>query len=163
SIPLPSSSKDKGKAIMKDFEPKQATTKLKQRQKIAGYEASIRLQEQLNEKESQRIVKDAEVAQRLQEGIDASKRQQMKIWFNSYKQDLFKERFSITEPIDDKEKELWVELKRLFELDNDDTLWKLQSCSDKQTGRKILSIVKRSSDVDVGKQDVSRTTFRDGK
>ncbi|GKD79032.1 hypothetical protein Tco_1341653, partial [Tanacetum coccineum] len=28
---------------------------------------------------------------------------------------------------DDKEKELWVELKRLFEPDSDDTLWKLQS------------------------------------
>ncbi|GJT42631.1 hypothetical protein Tco_0951346 [Tanacetum coccineum] len=36
------------------------------------------------------------------------------------------ERFSTTEPTDDKEKELWVELKRLFEPDNDDTLWKLQ-------------------------------------
>ncbi|GJR76294.1 hypothetical protein Tco_0088659 [Tanacetum coccineum] len=33
---------------------------------------------------------------------------------------------STTEPTDDKEKELWVELKRLFEPDNDDTLWKLQ-------------------------------------
>ncbi|GKB20774.1 hypothetical protein Tco_0854697 [Tanacetum coccineum] len=43
----------------------------------------------------------------------------VKLW------DLVKERFSITEPIDDKEKELWVELKRLFEPDNDDTLWKL--------------------------------------
>ncbi|GJY58553.1 hypothetical protein Tco_0458445 [Tanacetum coccineum] len=41
--------------------------------------------------------------------------------------DLVKERFSTTEPADDKEKELWVELKRLFEPDNDDTLWKLQS------------------------------------
>ncbi|GJU21515.1 hypothetical protein Tco_1154857 [Tanacetum coccineum] len=40
--------------------------------------------------------------------------------------DLVKERFSTTEPTDDKEKELWVELKRLFESDNDDTLWKLQ-------------------------------------
>ncbi|GJW14824.1 retrovirus-related pol polyprotein from transposon TNT 1-94 [Tanacetum coccineum] len=40
--------------------------------------------------------------------------------------DLVKERFSTTEPTDDKEKELWVELKRLFEPDNDDTLWKLQ-------------------------------------
>ncbi|GJY91726.1 hypothetical protein Tco_0507508 [Tanacetum coccineum] len=48
-----------------------------------------------------------------------------------------------------------VELKRLFEPDDDDTLWKLQ--------RKRLSIVKRSSDVDVGKQAVSRTTFIDGK
>nr|GEV06107.1 hypothetical protein [Tanacetum cinerariifolium] len=34
----------------------------------------------------------------------------MKLW------DLVKERFSITEPTDDKQKELWVELKRLFEL-----------------------------------------------
>ncbi|GKE52879.1 hypothetical protein Tco_1488035 [Tanacetum coccineum] len=45
SIPSPSVSKDKGKAIMKESEPKQATTKLKQRQEIAGYEATIRLQE----------------------------------------------------------------------------------------------------------------------
>ncbi|GKC46925.1 hypothetical protein Tco_1064647 [Tanacetum coccineum] len=39
--------------------------------------AAIRLQEQLDEKESQRIVRDAEVAQRLQEEIDASERQRM--------------------------------------------------------------------------------------
>ncbi|GJT16997.1 hypothetical protein Tco_0875703 [Tanacetum coccineum] len=44
----------------------------------------------------------------------------VKLW------DLVKERFSTTEPTDDKEKALWVELKRLFEPDNDDTLWKLQ-------------------------------------
>ncbi|GKB76729.1 hypothetical protein Tco_0943624 [Tanacetum coccineum] len=31
-----------------------------------------------------------------------------------------------SKPTDDKEKELWVKLKRLFEPDNDDTLWKLQ-------------------------------------
>nr|GEU83231.1 RNA-directed DNA polymerase, eukaryota, nucleotide-binding alpha-beta plait domain protein [Tanacetum cinerariifolium] len=39
---------------------------------------------------------------------------------------LVKERFSIIEPTDNKEKELWVELKRLFKPDVDDTLWKLQ-------------------------------------
>ncbi|GKC97194.1 hypothetical protein Tco_1167469 [Tanacetum coccineum] len=39
--------------------------------------------------------------------------------------DLVKERFNTTEPTYDKEKELWVELKRLFKPDNDDTLWKL--------------------------------------
>ncbi|GJV21799.1 hypothetical protein Tco_1370819 [Tanacetum coccineum] len=44
----------------------------------------------------------------------------VKLW------DLVKERFSTTEPTNDKEKELWVELKRLFEPDNDDILWKLQ-------------------------------------
>ncbi|GJR55703.1 hypothetical protein Tco_1406224 [Tanacetum coccineum] len=40
--------------------------------------------------------------------------------------DLVKKKFSSTEPIIDKEKVLWVELKRLFEPDDDDTLWKLQ-------------------------------------
>nr|GEU44274.1 hypothetical protein [Tanacetum cinerariifolium] len=35
------------------------------------------------------------------------------------------ERFSSTEPTDDKERTLWVELKRLFEPSTDDTLWKL--------------------------------------
>ncbi|GJU86255.1 hypothetical protein Tco_1293801 [Tanacetum coccineum] len=44
----------------------------------------------------------------------------VKLW------DLVKKRFSITEPIDDKEKELWVDLKRLFKPDNDDIMWKLQ-------------------------------------
>ncbi|GKA98325.1 hypothetical protein Tco_0826262 [Tanacetum coccineum] len=62
---------------MTESEPKQATTKLKQRQEIAGYEAAIRLQEQLDEEESQRIARDVEVAQRLQEEIDASERQRM--------------------------------------------------------------------------------------
>ncbi|GJX14990.1 hypothetical protein Tco_0206748 [Tanacetum coccineum] len=36
------------------------------------------------------------------------------------------ERFNSTEPTEDNERELWVELKRLFKLDDDDTLWKLQ-------------------------------------
>ncbi|GKB14347.1 hypothetical protein Tco_0848270 [Tanacetum coccineum] len=39
---------------------------------------------------------------------------------------LVKERFSSTEPADDKERTLWVKLKRLFEPKTDDTLWKLQ-------------------------------------
>ncbi|GKA79464.1 hypothetical protein Tco_0786060 [Tanacetum coccineum] len=41
-------------------------------------------------------------------------------------QDLAKKKFSSTEPIIDKEKVLWVELKMLFKPDNDDTLWKHQ-------------------------------------
>ncbi|GJU69904.1 integrase, catalytic region, zinc finger, CCHC-type containing protein [Tanacetum coccineum] len=40
-------------------------------------------------------------------------------------QSLVKERFNSTEPTDDKERILWVELKRLFEPNTDDTLWKL--------------------------------------
>ncbi|GJX33639.1 hypothetical protein Tco_0243494 [Tanacetum coccineum] len=39
---------------------------------------------------------------------------------------LVKERLSSTYPNDDKERKLWVELKRLFEHDIDDILWKLQ-------------------------------------
>ncbi|GKD57656.1 hypothetical protein Tco_1291043, partial [Tanacetum coccineum] len=39
---------------------------------------------------------------------------------------LVKERFSSTNPTDDKERALWVELKRLFEPDIDDIIWKLQ-------------------------------------
>ncbi|GJY48410.1 hypothetical protein Tco_0438366 [Tanacetum coccineum] len=39
---------------------------------------------------------------------------------------LVKERFRSAEPIEYKERALWVELKRLFEPDKDDVLWKLQ-------------------------------------
>nr|GEU65660.1 hypothetical protein [Tanacetum cinerariifolium] len=39
---------------------------------------------------------------------------------------LVKEKFSSALPIVDKQKALWVELKRLFEPDADDVLWKLQ-------------------------------------
>ncbi|GKE97942.1 hypothetical protein Tco_0021293 [Tanacetum coccineum] len=39
---------------------------------------------------------------------------------------LVKERFRSAEPIEDKERSLWVELKRLFKPDKDDVLWKLQ-------------------------------------
>ncbi|GKD21231.1 hypothetical protein Tco_1222934, partial [Tanacetum coccineum] len=39
---------------------------------------------------------------------------------------LVKEKFNSTEPTDDKEREIWVELKRLFEPDIDDELRKLQ-------------------------------------
>ncbi|GKC96490.1 hypothetical protein Tco_1161932, partial [Tanacetum coccineum] len=39
---------------------------------------------------------------------------------------LIKERFSSTDPTDDKERTLWVELKRILEPDIIDILWKLQ-------------------------------------
>ncbi|GJY75047.1 hypothetical protein Tco_0479478 [Tanacetum coccineum] len=40
----------------------------------------------------------------------------VKLW------ELIKERFNTTEPIDDKEIELWVEMERLFEPDTDDLM-----------------------------------------
>ncbi|GKA13970.1 hypothetical protein Tco_1305884 [Tanacetum coccineum] len=45
----------------------------------------------------------------------------VKLWSLVY------EIFDSTELLDDKAKELWVELKRLFEPDENDTLWKIQS------------------------------------
>nr|GFC49139.1 hypothetical protein [Tanacetum cinerariifolium] len=77
STSSPRATRDKGKAIMTESEHEQTTTKLRERQERAGYEASIRLQEQLNEKENQRIARDAEIAQRLQEEIKAAERQRM--------------------------------------------------------------------------------------
>ncbi|GJS70125.1 hypothetical protein Tco_0702966 [Tanacetum coccineum] len=55
---------------------------------------------------------------------DSRKDDLVKLW------SLVHERSDSTEPTEDKERELWVELKRLFEPDDDDTLWKLQSCMD---------------------------------
>nr|GEY14390.1 hypothetical protein [Tanacetum cinerariifolium] len=57
-----SASKDKGKGIMTEYEPEQTTTKLQQRQERAGYEAIVRLQEQLDEEERQRIARVHEEA-----------------------------------------------------------------------------------------------------
>nr|GFA01306.1 hypothetical protein [Tanacetum cinerariifolium] len=53
---------DKGKAIMKESEPELTTTKLQQRQERAGYEVVVRLQEQLDEEERQRIARVHEEA-----------------------------------------------------------------------------------------------------
>ncbi|GJS95544.1 putative ribonuclease H-like domain-containing protein [Tanacetum coccineum] len=48
-------------------------------------------------------------------------------WIEAMQDELLQFRLQkVQEPTDDKEKELWVELKRLFEPDNDDILWKLQ-------------------------------------
>ncbi|GJW02449.1 hypothetical protein Tco_1561305 [Tanacetum coccineum] len=255
--------KDKGKGIMTESEPEQTKTKLQQRQERAGYEAAVRLQEQLDEEERQRIARvheeassfnieewediqatikaNEELAQRIQaeerekyyeaekarllaELINQRKRyfaqqraeerrnkpltqaQQRTYMYNYIKHmgshtlqqlkrlsfdelkallettirrvqtfhpiesegdkivhelttgslkrgaeveldhegsnkqktneasgddldklwSLVKERFSSTDPTDDKERTLWVELKRLFEPDTDDILWKLQ-------------------------------------
>ncbi|GJV32498.1 hypothetical protein Tco_1392898 [Tanacetum coccineum] len=54
--------KDKGKGIMTESEPEQTKTKLQQRQERAGYEAAVRLQEQLDEEERQRIARVHEEA-----------------------------------------------------------------------------------------------------
>ncbi|GJR48350.1 hypothetical protein Tco_1316453 [Tanacetum coccineum] len=52
---VPEVNKDKGKGIMTESEPEQTKTKLQKRQERVGYEAAVRLQEQLDEEERQRI------------------------------------------------------------------------------------------------------------
>ncbi|GJU56449.1 hypothetical protein Tco_1230163 [Tanacetum coccineum] len=47
--------KDKGKAIMEESEPTQTKTKIQQEQERLGFEEALRLQEQFNEEERQRI------------------------------------------------------------------------------------------------------------
>ncbi|GJS16994.1 putative ribonuclease H-like domain-containing protein [Tanacetum coccineum] len=65
--------KDKGKAIMKEDESVQKKTKKQLEQEILGHEEDIRLQEQINEEERQRIARDAEIAKQLQEEFDRAR------------------------------------------------------------------------------------------
>ncbi|GJW59630.1 hypothetical protein Tco_0108965, partial [Tanacetum coccineum] len=220
--------KDKGKAIMKEAEPVQKKTKLQLEQERLGLEKALRLQEQLNEEERQRIARvheeastfNAEEWDDIQAQIKArqdyfSKRQKIgegsepaeeskdelsqeqlqqlmiivlkegmniealqtkypiidlevytedsrKYWkiirvgnhtevyqifkdmVKNFDRDnlvklwsLIHERFNSTEPTKDKERELSVELKRLFEQNDDDTLWKLQR------GHDILMLIEK--------------------
>ncbi|GKB14981.1 putative ribonuclease H-like domain-containing protein [Tanacetum coccineum] len=70
--------KDKGKAIMKEDESVQKKTKKQLEQERLSHEAAIRLQEQVNEEERQRIARDAEIAKQLQEEIDTARQEQEK-------------------------------------------------------------------------------------
>ncbi|GKD99065.1 hypothetical protein Tco_1382962 [Tanacetum coccineum] len=54
--------KDKGKAIMEESEPIQTKTKRQQEQERLGYEEALRLHEQLDEEERQRIARVQEEA-----------------------------------------------------------------------------------------------------
>ncbi|GKE20855.1 hypothetical protein Tco_1432367, partial [Tanacetum coccineum] len=66
--------KDKGKAIIIEPEPENKT-KLQQRQEIASLEAAIRLEEQFNEEEAQRIARDAKIAKQLHEEMNKTRQE----------------------------------------------------------------------------------------
>ncbi|GKF32171.1 hypothetical protein Tco_0101969 [Tanacetum coccineum] len=68
--------KDKGKAIMKEDESVQKKIKKQLEQKRLGHEEAIRLQEQINEEERQRIARDAEIAKQLQEEFNRARQEQ---------------------------------------------------------------------------------------
>ncbi|GKA09291.1 hypothetical protein Tco_0688622 [Tanacetum coccineum] len=76
----------------------------------------------------QEVLEEPVKRQKIREASGSGRISNPRIWIDDLVKlwDLVKERFSTTEPTDDKEKELWVELKRLFKPDNDDILWKLQ-------------------------------------
>ncbi|GJR25793.1 hypothetical protein Tco_1102025 [Tanacetum coccineum] len=61
---------------------------------------------------------------------------------------LVKEKFNSTEPTNDKEREIWVELKRLFEPDTDDEGGNRHL----HAGREGVSIVKGNSYIDAGRK-----------
>ncbi|GJS93372.1 ribonuclease H-like domain-containing protein [Tanacetum coccineum] len=68
--------KDKGKAIMKEDEFVQKKTKKQLEKERLGHEEAMRLQEQINEEERQRIARDAEIAKQLQEEFDRARQEQ---------------------------------------------------------------------------------------
>ncbi|GJW75227.1 hypothetical protein Tco_0134597 [Tanacetum coccineum] len=87
----------------------------------SGEEQSAEKEKELSEEELQKLLVIVPVEELVIQPLQIFNRDNLvKLW------DLVKERFSITEPIDDKEKELCVELKRFFKPDKDDILWKLQ-------------------------------------
>ncbi|GJU71374.1 hypothetical protein Tco_1262779 [Tanacetum coccineum] len=61
--------KDKGKGIMTEPEPEKKTKKQLEQERL-GHEKAVRLQEQLNEEETQRISRDAKIARQLHEEIN---------------------------------------------------------------------------------------------
>ncbi|GKC61969.1 hypothetical protein Tco_1089567 [Tanacetum coccineum] len=84
-------------------------------------EQSAEKEKELSEEELQKLMMIVPVEEVFVEALQKFDRDDLdKLW------SLVKERFSSTEPTDDKERTLWVELKRLFEPDTDDILWKLQ-------------------------------------
>ncbi|GKE05655.1 hypothetical protein Tco_1397673, partial [Tanacetum coccineum] len=68
--------KDKGKAIMKEDESVQKESRKKLEQERLVNEEAIRLQEQINEEENQRIARDAEIDKQLQEEFDRARQEQ---------------------------------------------------------------------------------------
>nr|GEV93690.1 hypothetical protein [Tanacetum cinerariifolium] len=208
NIPSPVAVKDKGKGKLEESKDEQSKrTKLQQEQDRLGYEAAVRLQEELDEEERQRMAKVHKAAQSFTEeeweSIRARRKRyfaaqkaeakrnkpmtqaQQRAYMSSYiknmggsKRQKTNEALGSEQP-DEEENELsqedlqqmmmvvpmdevyvealqvkypiidWeVKLKRLFEPDTEDTLWKLQREKNGyfHAGRERISIVKKDSD-----------------
>ncbi|GJX24151.1 hypothetical protein Tco_0228596 [Tanacetum coccineum] len=125
-IPMDSEEGEKKAASSKKRPRAKPDEESVKRQKIgetlgSGEEQSAKKEKELSKEELQKLLVVVPVEETFADMLNKFDRDDMvKLW------DLVKNRFSTTKPTDDKEKELWVELKRLFEPDNDDILWKLQ-------------------------------------
>ncbi|GJV37129.1 hypothetical protein Tco_1409606 [Tanacetum coccineum] len=82
--------------------------------KVVAGSSKEKAEEELGEESSKR--------QKIGEGSEPAEESKDKESDEFETLDLVRERFSSTEPTDDKERALWVELKRLFEPDTDDLL-----------------------------------------
>ncbi|GKB59749.1 hypothetical protein Tco_0915935 [Tanacetum coccineum] len=93
------------------------------RQKIGESSQQAKEPDELSQEELHQLMiivgNHTEVYQVLEDMLKTFDRDDLvKLW------SLVQERFNSTEPTEDKEIEIWVELKRLFEPDVDDELWK---------------------------------------
>ncbi|GKG04637.1 hypothetical protein Tco_0315024, partial [Tanacetum coccineum] len=68
---------DKGKGIMTKPEPEKKTKKQLEQERLM-HEEAVRIQEQLNEEETQRIARDAKIGRQLQEEINKATQEQEK-------------------------------------------------------------------------------------
>ncbi|GJY54089.1 hypothetical protein Tco_0445753 [Tanacetum coccineum] len=104
--------------ILKIYTEQELNQKSLKRQKIGeGLELAEESKDELSQEQLQQLI--IIIFKDILKNFDRD--DLVKLW------SLVHERFNSTEPTKDKERELWVELKRLFEPDNDGTLWKLQT------------------------------------
>ncbi|GJT25878.1 hypothetical protein Tco_0895815 [Tanacetum coccineum] len=97
--------------------------------KIAAESSKRAAEEELEQESSKRQKTGESTEPRDKEDDELSQdelQQMMIIVLEQGMNSLVKERFTSTEPTNDKERVIWVELKRLFEPDKEDELWKLQ-------------------------------------
>ncbi|GJY33852.1 hypothetical protein Tco_0418321 [Tanacetum coccineum] len=116
-------------------EEEQAKALEQQEQERANFEAALKFDQYLKKSTGRyklylrRILKSTEEPKELSEE-DVKKMLEIvpveDFRIEALQTKLVKERFTSTAPAEDMEKALWVELKRLYEPDKDDILWKLQ-------------------------------------
>nr|GEW77985.1 hypothetical protein [Tanacetum cinerariifolium] len=86
-----------------------------------------KLEKKLKNKRRRAIVDSLEDEEASLDQEDSLKQGRMIEEIDKDENSLVKERFSSSNPTEDKEIALWVELNRLFEPDEDDELWKFES------------------------------------